>query len=58
MAPWFNPETPKLVGRWRRPVRPSGRNRSYGLVLALVLMVILYFVGCSGTGIRALLEMR
>jgi hypothetical protein len=58
MAPWFNPETPKLVGPWRRQVRPSARNRSIGLLIALLIVVMLYFVGCSGTGVRALLEMR
>jgi hypothetical protein len=39
-------------------MRPSARKRSYLFVFALLLLFALYFVGCSGTGIRALLEMR
>jgi hypothetical protein len=58
MAPWFNPETPKIVGPWRRHIRASGRNRSYGLFIAMLVLIILYFVGCSGAGIRTLFEMR
>lgn len=46
---WFNPEiTPKLAGTYRRPIRPSGKNRSLGLVIALAIVMALYFVGCSG----------
>jgi hypothetical protein len=58
MTPWFNPETPKLVGPCRRVSRPSGRNRSYGLVVALFLLLMLYFIGCSNAGLRTMLEMR
>jgi hypothetical protein len=58
MAPWFNPETRKVVGPYRRPIRASGRNRSYALVVTLLVLIVLYFIGCSNASLRSLIEMR
>ncbi|HET8547706.1 MAG TPA: hypothetical protein VFL57_06880 [Bryobacteraceae bacterium] len=58
MASWFSPETPKIVGPWRRCIHPSGRNRSYGLLVAVLVLLVLYFIGCSGAGIQTMLDLR
>ena len=58
MTPWFNPETRKVVGPARRPIRASGRNRSYGLFIAMLVLIVLYYVGCSGASVETLFDMR
>ena len=58
MAPWFNPETPKMVGPYKRPIRASSRNRSYAVVVMVLVLIVLYFVGCSDASVQRLFEMR
>lgn len=48
MAPWFDPDTPKTSARYKRPVYPSGRNRTIFLVFALALLFALFYAGCEG----------